>query len=212
MKNKMLALALGALLVSVCIPAYAYEEETWNGNERGNWEAGFDVAGAFPTDPQSEVLLTAELDRALNPQWALGVSVSWTDPNFKADGAGFTDLNAGSVTMIPVFFDIIYRFKTADKTLRPYFDLGVGGVFASHHGQRDLNPNNLNAEAQDGFAMKFGLGVDWDAWEDWVWNVEGGYVWNDASLTVRSNVDNSETDNIDLDYWYLGGGLKYQFG
>jgi outer membrane protein W len=211
MKMKMLSLALGALFMSVCVPAFAAYDE-YEGNLRGDWEVGFDVAGAFPSDPQSEVLLTAELDRALNPQWALGVSVSWTDPNLKASAPGFPDLNAGSVTMIPVFFDVIYRFPTKSQTMRPYFDLGLGGVFASHHGERDLNPNGLNATSSDGFAVKAGLGLDWDAWEDWVWNAEGGYVWTNADVTVRSNVDNSEVDSLDLDYWYIGGGLKYQFG
>ena len=210
MKNTMLVLAVAALVSAGSVPAFAYEE--YKGSSRGDWEAGFIVSGMIPTDPQSEVMLTAELDRALNPQWALGVSVGWSDPNIKASGAGLSDINAGSVTMLPVFADLIYRFAPDSASVRPYLDLGLGGVFASHHGQRDLNPNGLNATSGDGFAVKFGAGIDWDAWESWVWNLEGGYVWTNADVTIRSNVNNAEVDSLDLDYFYLGGGLKYQFG
>ncbi len=204
MKNFALVLTLS---LAVCTTAFAAPNPT------GKIEAGVGVAGLFGSDggTNDTVFIPGSINYGLNPNWALGVSSGWADVEINGDNGLGSRVDGGSETLIPLFFDVIYRYHSDDNAFTPYFDLGLGAILANHGGNRDLSVNNLSVRDSDGFAVKLAGGVDWFVTENWAYNLELGYILTDASSEIVSNTTGAKTDTIDLDFWYVGGGVKYRF-
>lgn len=204
MKNFALALILS---LAVCTTAFAAPNPT------GKIDVGVGVAALFSSDrgTNDTVFIPGAINYGLNPNWALGISSGWADVEIQGNNGLGSTVNAGSETMIPLFFDIIYRHHSEDGSLTPYFDLGLGALFVDHGGNRDLSVNSLGTRDNDGFAVKLAGGVDWFVTNNWAYNLELGYVLTDASADIVSNRTGSKVDTIDLDFWYVGAGVKYRF-
>jgi outer membrane protein W len=195
------------LSLALCTTAFAVPNPT------GKIDVGIGAAGLFGQDggTNDTVFIPGAVNYGLNPNWAIGVSGGWADVEINGDNALGSRVDAGSETLIPLFFDILYRNHSEDRSWVPYFDLGLGALFVDHGGNRDLNVNNLSTHDNDGFAVKLAGGVDWFVTENWAYNLELGYILTDASADIVSNVNGSTVDTIDLDFWYVGAGVKYRF-
>ncbi len=203
---KKFALVLTLSLV-MCSPAFATPDPT------GRIDAGVGVAALFSTDggTNDAVFIPGAVNYGLNPNWALGVSSGWADIEIQGDNGIGSTVDAGSETVIPLFFDILYRFPSNDSSLAPYLDLGLGAMLVDHGGNRDLSVNNLTVHDNDGFAVKLAGGIDWFVTENWGYNLELGYILTDASADLTSTATGDTVDTVDLDIWYVGAGVKYRF-
>lgn len=200
-------LLLAVLSLGFCVTASAAPDPT------GKIDAGIGASAFFGGDGGADdtVFVAGAVNYGLNPHWAIGVSGGWADTEIEGDNAAGSRLEAGSETLIPLFFDVIYRAHSDERSWTPYFDLGLGMLFVDHGGNRDLGINNLSVQDDDGFAVKLAGGVDWFVTENWAYNLELGYVFTDASADIVSNATGDEIDSVDLDFWYAGAGVKYRF-
>ncbi len=177
----------------------------------GQWDAGVNVAGNLITDQQGDgaVYVGGNFSYGINEWLALGMSIGWSDSRFEVTNSAGSNGKGGRVTSIPIFADAIFRVPNLDnRQLVPYGVMGLGGIFTSEHGNGNAANLGLDTDAEDGIAFKLGAGVDWFANNNWIYYLETGYVFTDASIEVK-NPNGSENDSVDLSYYYIGGGVKW---
>ncbi len=177
----------------------------------GQWDAGVNIAGNLISDDQGDgaVYLGGNFSYGVKEWMALGMSVGWSDSRFEVTNSAGSNGKGGRVALIPVFGDVIFRVPNLDnRQLVPYGVIGLGGIFANEHGNGNASALGLSTDTEDGIALKLGAGVDWFANNNWIYYLETGYVFTDASIEVK-NPDGSDNDSISLDYYYIGGGIKW---
>ena len=180
----------------------------------GETDAGFGVAARYAKDGDwhDTVYLSGSVTRGITPWLAVGVSGGWTDSGLDVNpGNGAGKFRGTRLAATPVFGDVILRTPAGDWPVIPYADLGLGMMISHTHGDGVLNNNNLESHSNDGFAMKFGGGVDWFVTDNWIYNVEIAYVLTSADVEFKNRGTQAVVDTADLDFWYIGGALKYRF-
>ena len=162
-------------------------------NRAGRTDVGFNVAGVFSdeNDLDDSVFLTGSVAHGLNEWLALGFEVGWAERNLSDD----------DLTAIPLLVDLIVRVPN-ESAVVPY---GVGGVGAIVWDVEDDDLDDLE-DIDASFAAKLGGGIDWFLNERWIVNVEAAYVFTDEDIEITSG-----SRSVELDYWTVGGGLKYLF-
>lgn len=176
------------------------------------WDAGFDLSRADTSSNNigESMLLSANLSYGLNEILALGVSGGYTEVSFKANPpSGLVE--GQDLTMTPVFGDIIFRVPTGELPFAPYAIFGLGAMISHETGTDTLLAKNTNVRTEDAFASKLGGGVDWQVTPKWIYNFEIAYVLTGARLVVFNTSTNAQIESNDLDFWYIGGGVKYLF-
>lgn len=195
------------LSLGMCANAFAASDPT------GRIEVGASVNGAFGLDDDFDdsVFVAAAVNYGLNPQWAVGISGGWTDPEITADNALGSKTDAGSVRLTPIFFDVIFRAPPSTGSIIPYLNVGIGALLAEQKGNQSLGVNRIEARDSDGYAVRLGGGIDWNVTETLVYNVEFAYVLTGAKVDFVTSNTNRQVSSLDLDYWYAGMGFKYRF-
>ncbi len=194
---------LFSLIILVLLPLNVYAAP----DRVDQWDAGINISDNLSTknNVSDGLSVGSNFSYGIKNWLGVGISLGWSDARYNlTDGT-----KGGRVTSVPVFGDIIFRVPTfADQHFVPYGVLGLGGIFDRTHGAGVTTDRGLQAKPKDGFAVKLGAGVDWFMAQNWIYNFETGYVFTDAKvdLTNGNNVLNS---SVDLDYWYLGGGVKW---
>ena len=177
----------------------------------GQWDAGINISGNFLSDDHASnaFYLGGNVSYGLKDWLGLGISIGWSDSTFDVTSSSGSTGKGGRVTCIPIFADVIFRVPNySNKELVPYGVMGIGGIFDSIHGSGASGGYGYTTKAKDGFAFKLGAGVDWFADNNWVYNLETGYVFTDATVDVN-NANGSLHNTVDLDYYYIGGGVKW---
>ena len=174
-------------------------------------DVGFQIGGLVPGDNHldSGAYYEGSVAYGLSDWFALGLETSYEDSGTHFI-IGITDHNA-KLSRVPLFADLIFRHPMDDLNTVPYAVLGLGMLFTDVHGAGTLTAANLKLQANDSFAMKFGLGADWFINEHWMFNVEGSYVWASADAKIINLSDGTTVDSANMDYWMVGAGLKYLF-
>ena len=203
----MMKKVLSLFAVLVCLPLAAHA-----GSDRvGVWDAGVTIQGDFLSDDNAgdNVYYGGNFSYGINSWFAVGMSAGWSDSTFDVASPSGNFAKGGRVTIVPVFADFIFRVPgSEDKNLVPYGVMGLGALFTNLHGTGDAGRFGQQADNEDGFAFKLGVGVDWFANKNWIYNLETGYVFTTASLDITDS-RGGDAGSVDLDYYYLGGGVKW---
>ena len=176
------------------------------------WDMGFDMAryDARSNNLGESLYLSGSVSYGMNEMLALGFSGGYTTVSFTANPpSGFVE--GPDLTVTPLFGDIIFRVPTGDEPFTPYFIGGLGAILTHASGTDALLRNNANTKSHDAFAGKVGGGLDWRINDRWLYNFEIGYVSTGGRLEVFNNSTGAQIESNDLDFWYLGGGVKYVF-
>ena len=194
------ALPLFAFLIFLPVLSHA-------GSDRvGIIDAGLMVSYDVFSDGgiNNNAYLGGSVSYGINSWFAIGVSAGWHDSSFDVpDSAAGSTAKGGRVAMVPIFADFIFRVPGSEtKNVVPYGVMGLGGIITNLHGTGDASRFNQTVNDEGGFAFKLGAGVDWFATQNWIYNLETGYVFMSADIKVGST-------NTDLDYYYIGGGVKW---
>ena len=212
---KRTCLTLCSIIVSIFALANAAQANVEVPERQNKWEAGLDFYSIIPNENKvdNSLNLGGHVDYGLFDNLALGFSIGWQDPDLSATLGDGTEAPVGSLTMIPVFADFIFRERPGhyDNLYSFYAVIGVGGTFVSHDDDSILATNNLRAVVNDSFALKFGLGMEYYVNKNWILFLEGGFVATGSEIEYVNRVNGASIDTKDLDYWYLGGGAKYLF-
>lgn len=183
------------------------------GSDRvGVMDAGLVIYGDFLLDDNAgnNAYYGGNVSYGINNWFAVGISAGWSDSSFDVDTPAGGTSTGGRVTIVPVFADFIFRVPGSEsKDIIPYGVLGMGAIFTNLHGTGDATRFGLETDNEDGFAFKLGVGVDWFANKNWIYNLETGYVFTSAEVDVTNSVNGSSNSHVDLDYFYIGGGVKW---
>lgn len=211
LKSKWMWMLVGFMAISTL--AVAAPERT------GRWDAGVSVAGAIPSDGDIDgtTQVGGSVAYGVTEWFAVGFSGGWQNHDIEGTTNSGITVQGTEVTGVPLFGDLIFRVPTGDKPFTPYGVVGLGTVLwdiddttASAAGV----PVSVITEVDTEFAVKLGGGIDWFLNDHWIVNFDAAYVFNNPNAVVTATVlgtSASTSENIDLDYWTIGGGLKFVF-
>ncbi|HXV18713.1 MAG TPA: outer membrane beta-barrel protein [Candidatus Omnitrophota bacterium] len=213
MLKRLSVLVLGLAMISSVVYAAP--------NRTGRWDAGVSVAGAIPTDSDLDagVQVGGTIAYGVSEWFAIGFSGGWqSHDSDDASESGIT-IEGPEVTAVPLFGELIFRVPTGDSPINPYGVVGLGTVLwdADDVSSTALGvPFTAETDIDTEFAVKVGGGFDWFINENWIINFEAAYVFSSPSATVTVSSPGlgsfSESADLDLDYWTVGGGIKVLFG
>ncbi len=176
------------------------------------WDAGFNMSGydARSNNIGESLYFSGGVSYGMNEILGLGVSGGYSQVGFTANPpSGLVE--GPDLTVTPVFGDIILRVPTGDKPFTPYAIFGFGAMISHATGTDTLLNRNTNTRSDNAFASKVGGGLDWQANARWLYNFEIGMVFTGARLVVFNSSTGAQIESNDLDFWYIGGGVKYLF-
>ena len=209
--RKLVMMVMVLMLVSAV--SYAAPDRT------GTVDVGINVSGAIATDSDinSTVYVGGNIAYGVNQWLAVGFEGGWqTHSSNDATDSGIT-LFGPDFTAIPLFGDIIVRVPIENQQITLYGIVGLGTVIW------DVDDASFNVAGVGGtvktkvdstFATKAGGGFDWFINKNWIVNFEAAYVFNRPDVTSTASIGGvsvSAVDNTKLDYWTVGGGVKYLF-
>lgn len=203
MKKKLLLIAA---LLFLTVNVYAAPDR----NQK--WDAGFNLsmADARSSNIDESLSLSGSVSYGMNDVLALGVSGGYTSASFQAQTpSGLVE--GPDLTFTPIFGDIILRVPTGEKPFTPYAIFGLGVLLSGTNGTDSLLNRNTNTRSHDAFASKIGGGLDWQVSSRWAYNFEIGYVLTGARLEIYNTSTGNQIESNDLDFWYVGGGVKVLF-
>jgi opacity protein-like surface antigen len=160
------------------------------------------IYGAGALHDQSGVddsgYLGGNFSYGMTPMFALGAEVGWQE----------ADIQGGEIGIVPIYGDLILRIPTGtspfpawQEALVPYGILGLGAV-VTYIDREGNNPDDV------AFGWKLGAGADWFLNNQWALNFEAAYHNSDD---VDDDTPATVTSLDELDYWTVGGGLKFVF-
>ncbi|MGH7198669.1 MAG: outer membrane beta-barrel protein [Methylococcales bacterium] len=178
----------------------------------GLWDAGINASGLIHEDSEVDntVYVGGTFAYGVHQWIALGVEAGWFQTDSEEDtfsGIG----NLGELTANPLMADIIIRVPNPDQPFIPYAIIGIGVVFYDFDESESLEGLGVDVDVDTAFALKVGGGIDWWLNANWIANFEASYVFNDADINLTAG-GSTASDEADLDYFQIGGGLKYLFG
>lgn len=201
-----------ALLVMIFLwPASA----TAAPDRSGEWDAGIKIGGVLPssTEGSNVAFIGGDIAYGINEWSAIGFSTGWTDAKLRVQNGRDVEVNGGKYGMLPLFADLILRAPTPVHYdyLSPYGVLGLGTIVTHRLTTQDLANYNLTSSIDSGLAFKLGLGLDWFMNSNWIFNMELSYIFSGVTVNIINPSNNATIDSKDLDYLYLGVGLKYLY-
>lgn len=212
----MLKKAFVFILLAMSVTAFAYAAP----DRTGRWDAGVSVAGAMPTDGDVDatVQVGGNVAYGVTEWFAVGASSGWQSHGLDdASESGIT-IEGPDLTGIPLFGELIFRVPTGQEHFTPYGVVGLGVVFWDVD---DTTANvggttvNIETDVDTVFALKLGGGLDWFVNDNWIIFFEGAYVFSNPDATLTASAAGvsitSDPDDLDLDYWTVGGGVKFVF-
>lgn len=180
----------------------------------GHWEAGALFSAAIPSDDELESAfqVSGNLAYNVNEWFAVGFSGGFQEHTVDAETIGAVTISEYDVTGVPLFLDLITRMPAQEK-FQAYGVLGLGTVLweiDSVTARSGAAAVTATSDVETEFAAKVGGGVDWFINNNWMINIEAAYVFSnpEASVTVTGI---SGTEDVELDYWTVGAGLKFVF-
>ncbi len=192
------------IFVSACPSAFASPDRVKKA------DAGIHFGGFFQQDGDISdgFFAGGSIAYGVNKNVAIGMSAGWSGSDLEVQQSGNT-IDGGNVSIVPLFGEIIFRAPNRSAFV-PYAVIGLGTVLPYVEGG-SLSNVNLKATQRTGFAAKFGLGTDWFLSNNWIFNVDTGYVLTDSNMDIITLDTATKADSKDLDYWYLTAGVKYLY-
>ena len=200
----------------IALAALCVTSTTWASpapDREGVADVGLHIWGILPSDSaiDTNVYVGGSVAYGINPNWALGLESGYFQTNADLNIAvANVSGDIGDLQGVPLFFDIIYRHTASGGPVTPYTVLGLGAVFWRFDENTTVREANSGVDADPSFAAKLGLGVDWFLTDNVIFNFEGSYVWTPEEITTDNNTGTT-VDKSDLNYFTLGGGIKYAF-
>lgn len=213
-----LVLVVCALLVAALLPVHA-EAQT------GKWLGRVRVISVSPNDSSDEIdatgsevsvdsAVTAEVDVTylFNDRVGLEVIAATSKHDLGASGGDLAGADLGEVSVLPPTITLQYRFAS-ETGLHPYVGLGVNfTLFYSYDLSADLRGLGVtDVEFDNSFGVAGNLGLDIDAGERWLVNIDVKYISITTDAAIKAGPDTLDKVSVDINPWVFGVGVGYRF-
>ena len=190
------------------------------------WGIGARISYYAPDDTTIEGLKFDPDETALFEGNLTWLPINWLSLEFTV-GYAKTDINVealgvslefGELDQIPILLTGRLHWWSSDSKFTLYGGGGIGyyindfevsGIFAT--GIPSQGIPGLSGDADDSFGFHLAAGLEWFFAESWAFNLDLKYVWNEADFTLTPTGSAPEKDEIDLDAFVVGIGIKYYF-
>jgi outer membrane protein len=135
--------------------------------------------------------------------------ISDTDIESYISGVKF---KAGEASTVPVMIAGRFHIPT-DSNVSPYIGLGIGYFFNSFDINSSAFVPGTNIDLDDSFAFQAGLGTEifFGEMKNISLNFDLKYIWSEADIKITAPTITPTEDEIDLNNFYFGIGIKYFF-
>lgn len=187
----------------ICGTAAAVEEVE---QITGRLGAGANFSEGLPNENESDSGFYPgfNLTYGLMDYVAFQLDVGYTEFDQNANGADYGDL-----TVIPLICSLQWRypFLVGSSNAAIY---ALGGVGVAFFDFDETVQVGQEIEADDSFAYRFGLGLEFFRTRNWSFYFESTYTVTSTTLELRT-VTSPAVESTDTDFWLIGGGIKYYF-
>ncbi len=211
--KKRLGVAFATLVLLTSFGLLAPSAFAFSAPDRvGKADIGFDLSGAISSDSDinSTFYVGGNMSYGINEWFAVGVSLGREEFSANDITVGSATIPGPDIAGHPLFLDFIFRKYMPDKAYVPYGVLGAGIIWWKSQDVTASNGIQYEASVDPALGFKLGGGVDWFMNDKWALNLNFDYVLTTSSAPL-SNGSISVRDDVNLDYWNLGGGIKYLF-
>ena len=213
-KNIIIVFCVATLLLfSVNVSFAQGPDKKWGIGARISYYAPDDTTiEGLKFDPDETALFEGNLTwlpiNWLSLEFTLGYAK--TDINVEALGVS---LEFGELDQIPILLTGRLHWWSSDSKFTLYGGGGIG-YYINDFTLSSLFATaipGMNVDADNSFGFHLGGGLEWFFAESWAFNLDVKYVWNEADFTTTAPGFAPEEDDIDLDAFVFGIGIKYYF-
>lgn len=211
---EMLGFVVMALLVFHSFTPAAAQEMSGRfavGAQISYYDLDEDHIGEVDYEFDGAALMGFNLSYFFTRNFVLQLSAEYTDTTLDTVSGPYK-LEFGDFEQYPILLTGQYRFPTAFGT---DFFVGVGvGYYINRFDLSDLYRRfypSAEIDADDSFGYHLAGGFEVFVTESWSLGAELRYVWNKADFTFRQPGGPEDSQEIQLDGFIAGIGLKYYF-
>lgn len=195
---------IATLAIFLCVTSVNAEMQKENG-------IGLSVSYAKPKDLESGIGFGVNFTHYLSPN----LSIEFAAENYKFDDEE-EGITFGEVTATPILGTIQFRPQTP---MNPYIGAGVGYYLLSYDESSTASDvclflfgEDCTYDVDNTFAVHVSAGIDYPLNENLGLNIDIRYAIGNADATFKLPLSGiSVSDEVDIDYYKLGIGLKYWF-
>lgn len=187
-----------------------------------NWGIGARISYYVPDDstidttkfdPDDGILFEGNLTWFPINWLSLEFTGGYTETDVNLEEPGFYSGDFGELEQIPLLLTGRLHWWSSDSSFTIYGgggigyylnDISVSSTFLA------VNPG-FTIDADDSFGFHIAAGLEWFFTANWALNLDLKYIWNEADFDRRSPSDPPATEEIDLDAFVVGIGIKYYF-
>ncbi len=174
------------------------------------WNVGVTSSIVFPNDSAIDNGFNVEalISKDYNKNVAFGLEFGYT--TYEVDALG---VEWGRVHSFPILVDVIFKlpFEVNEFIVVPYIVNGLGCMINNADESDSVADVNGSFDADHTFLYKLGGGIDWYVNESVGFTFETSYRWATSDWTVTRGTGGAAEKDIDVNAFYLGGGLKFKF-
>jgi len=205
--------AAGLLLLFVNVSFAQGPDKKWGVGARLSYYTPDDTTiEGVKFDPDETILFEGNLT------W---LPINWLSLEFTV-GYGKTDIDAevmglsvefGEIEQIPLLLTGRLHWWSSDSKFTLYGGGGIGyyiNDFSLSSIFLTVEPG-LSVDADDSFGFHLAAGLEYFIADNWAFNLDLKYIWNEADFDTSVSGVPAGTDEIDLDAFLFGIGIKYYF-
>ncbi len=170
-----------------------------------------DTIDGVTFDPDEAILYEGNLTYYFSNSFSLEFLIGYTDTDVDAEVIGIP-VDFGQLEQIPLLLTGHYHFWINPNS-NVYLGGGIGyylNDFSLSGLVKSIDPD-LDIDADDSFGYHLNAGFEAFIAENVAFNVDLKYIWNEADFTAKEPGVPDETNEIDLDAFVIGLGVKYYF-
>jgi len=186
-----------------------------------NWGIGARISYYVPDDttidetkidPDEGILIEGNLTWFPMKWLSLEFAGGYTETDVNIEEPGLSE-EFGELEQIPLVLTGRVHWWSSDSNFTIYGGGGIGYYINdfSLSGLVMSREPGLSVDADDSFGFHLAAGLEWFFSAKWAFNLDLKYVWNEADFDSTFPGEPTETEEIDLDAFVVGIGIKYYF-
>jgi outer membrane protein len=218
-KKIIIGLCAAALLLLYVNVSFAQgPDKKWGIGARISYYAPDDTTiEGVKYDPDETALFEGNLTWLPINWLSLEFTVGYAKTDINAEALGVS-LEFGEFKQVPLLLTGRLHWWSSDSKFTFYGGGGIGyylndfevsSLFAS--GIPSLGVPGLSVDADDSFGFHLAVGLEYFVAQNWAFNLDLKYIWNEADITTTATGFSPEKDELDLDAFVFGIGIKYYF-